>query len=148
MVKSVVEKMMFLFKQLSKIHTANKKLLSLRNAKKHKEEEEEEEEEEDNVVFFSSLYASLQRRNGLAGRESASADPSGVFDTQSLSGSLHTPLQSDHLSVIASTSESPIRYEELCLILLRGVMERLVLQLNPCMESSRETVGGTARREA
>lgn len=139
---------MFLFKQLSEIHTANKKLLSLRNAKKHKEEEEEEEEEEDNVVFFSSLYASLQRRNGLAGRESASADPSGVFDTQSLSGSLHTLLQSDHLSVIASTSESPIRYEELCLILLRGVMERLVLQLNPCMESSRETVGGTARREA
>ena len=145
--KSVVEKMMFLFKQLSKIHAANKKLLSQRNAKKHKEEEEEEEEE-DNVVFFSSLYASLQRRNGLAGRESASADPSGVFDTQSLSGSLHTPLQSDHLSVIASTSESPIRYEELCLILLRGVMERLVLQLNPCMESSRETVGGTVRREA
>ena len=141
--KSVVEKMMFLFKQLNEIHASNKKLLSQRNAKKRAEEEEE-----DNVVFFSSLYASLQRRNGLAGRESASADPSGVFDTQSLSGSLHTPLQSDHLSVIASTSESPIRYEELCLILLRGVMERLVLQLNPCMESSRETVGGRTRREA
>ena len=143
--KTVVEKMMFLFKELSEIHAANKKLLSLRNAKKRVEEEDEEE---DNVVFFSSLYASLQKRNGLAGRECTSSDNSGVFDTQSLSGSLHTPLQSDHLSVIASTSESPIRYEELCLILLRGVMERLVLQLNPCMESSRETVRARAWREA
>ena len=33
-----------------------------------------------------------------------------------------------------------IRYEELCLILLRGVMERLVLQLNPCQEAAREVV--------
>lgn len=135
--KTIVEKMMFLCKELNEIHIANKKLLSRRNSKKRGEEEEEEDED---VFFFSSLYASLQKRNGLAGREFTSSNTSGVFDMQSLSGSLYASLQSDHLSVIASTCESPIRYEELCLILLRGVMERLVLQLNPCMESSRETV--------
>ena len=140
-VKGVVEKMMFLFDRFNEIHTQNKKVLSLRKAKKNAAMESAEPlQEEENLGYYSALYASLEKRNGMAVKESPSGN-AGVFDTQSFQGSSQSVRQTDHLSVITSTNgSSMIRYEELCLILLRGVMERLVLQLNPCQEAAREVV--------
>ena len=46
---------------------------------------------------------------------------------------------SDGFSAVTSiTDQTSLQHEELCLILLRGVMERLILQLDPCQHDNNE----------
>lgn len=142
--KVILQKYVYLYEHINEIHQQNKRKVAQKRAKKRMNVEISEEDSENipELLMYSSLYRAAERRNNLTLSEmEASERFTGVFDTQSQPQSTKSPLPSDHLSVITSTNESStFRFEELCLILLRGVMERLVLQLNPCQESSRETL--------
>ena len=140
----ILQKYVFLYEHINEVHQQNKRQVAQRRAKRKMNMETSEEDSENlpELLMYSYLYRAAERRNNLTLSEVDSSEHfTGVFDSQSQTQPTKSPLPSDHLSVITSTNESSsFRFEELCLILLRGVMERLVLQLNPCQESSRETL--------
>lgn len=119
---------MYIYDHIEEVHLKNKEMLRAKKLK-HATEEESESESEFDTAFCLTL---LQRRNGLIDRDQSTINMH-VIDTQSQLHSSHTPTIADHLTVVTSTNTSSvIRFEELCLILLRGVMERLSLQISPC----------------
>ena len=127
--------MLFLYDCVQEIHLKSKETIRSKRLIKKKtsqqEEIDEEEKEIEDVYSTSLLYQSLQKRNGLICHDQQ-LSYSHILDSQSLlAGSKGIIV--DHLTVLTSTnSSSTIRFEELCLILLRGVMERLSLQISPC----------------
>ena len=139
--KSTLQKYTKLYKEITKVHQQNKGVITQRKARRRVNMDLSDEETENlpELSLYSSLYRSAELRNHLTPSDIDSVEQSiGVFDTQSQHHSSKSPLASDHLSVITSTNDSSsFRFEELCLILLRGVMERLYLQLNPCQDVSR-----------
>ena len=129
--------MLFLYDCVQEIHLKSKetirsKRLIKKKTSQQEEIDEEEEKEIEDVYSTSLLYQSLQKRNGLICHDQQQLSFSTILDSHSyLSGS--RGVMADHLTVLTSTnSSSTIRFEELCLILLRGVMERLSLQISPC----------------
>ena len=139
--KSTLQKYTKLYKEITKVHQQNKGVITQRKARRRVNMDLSDEETENlpELSLYSSLYRSAELRNHLTPSDIDSVEQSiGVFDTQSQHLSSKSPLASAPLSVITATNDSSsFRFEELCLILLRGVMERLYLQLNPCQDVSR-----------
>ena len=128
--------MLSLYDYVQEIHLKSKETIRSKRLIKKKTSQQQEEDNEDNeekedIYSTSLLYQSLQKRNGLICHDQQ-LSYSHILDSQSLlTGSKGIIV--DHLTVLTSTnSSSTIRFEELCLILLRGVMERLSLQISPC----------------
>lgn len=139
--------MMFMYDCVKEVHLHNKEMLhKAKLSKKQIIKSSEGDTVEGDSLHHSLLHSFLQRHNGLINRSFESSTLHSLMDSQSLLGSSKNSGVADHLTVITSTnSSSTIRFEELCLILLRGEMERLALQVNPCQ--NRYTVSKMKRNE-
>lgn len=168
--KELLQKYLDLFHFIEDSHQEKKQQLVQEKSKRKYNPEQSPMSTPDlpNLSQFSIPFMAIQKRTAVttSGYPSVSmAETMGIYDSQLLHTTSKTPRSagmtptgsvgnnnytsntsntnhlSDHLSVMTSVADqTALRHEELCLVLLRGVMERLVLQLNPCQQADRETL--------
>ena len=139
--REILEKLMSMYDCVEEVYLNNKE--ALQNRKR-----QEKANFPDTEFECPSLsYISLQRRNGLVSGNPFSFNTN-IIDTQSQLSYEQSSLMADNLSVSSANYSTSIRFEELCLILLRGSMERLSLQISPCQNRISVYARGIAHRIA
>lgn len=130
-----------IYDEINVVYLENKKRLAhfKTSRRSHLASDETLDEDALDVAGYSQLFQNVEARNGRALREGGAGLSFNVFDSQSTPSASRSPHVSDHLTVLTSvTSSSTIRHEELALVLLRGLIERYMLKVNPCQNPERE----------
>ena len=138
-IHELLDQLLYLYDAIEEVHLTTKEYQRMKkvNAKKVSPSALpllSETLDEETLSQSSLLLSNLKRRNGLVTGNQLSYKTTMIIDSQKdIHKSQKSQSGNDQFTVASSTNAGMnIRYEELCLILLRGYMEKLSLQLSPC----------------
>ena len=137
----LLDRFLDLYDAIMEVHSQTTERLARLKSRRTRSPSDASLEDSLDVSLYSPLYHNVEMRNGLSLREGRTDFAVSVIDSQSTPSNSRSPLNADHLTVITSVASSlTLRYEELALLLLRGVIERYLLKVNPCQNNKRETL--------